>query len=239
MVKSVSCITPQYHPLICDSPFVSTGVHRAVTGAGSSFQTLKGGYADLICSTIQEWRNLIPALFKISPLYTLTVLYWIFQGTEKKKKKMENRWMSGQRSTVQRCSLGPAVQTEKSLDSDASLSQREGVGVSGDINPPPLTSAPQFQPRCLPSFGVKEGPLGEEAGASSSGRAHWKSHHTVTFELEWVRHGCDIPHVYSCREGSTKKNVWRSKSCPQRDGWGIFGFFNCCAWIKSLRRPHV
>lgn len=31
---------------------------------------------------------------------------------------------------------------------------------------------------------MKGGPLGEEAGASCSGRARWKSHHTVTFERD-------------------------------------------------------
>lgn len=63
---------------------------------------------------------------------------------------MENIWMCGQRSALQRRSPGQAVQTEESLDSDAWLSPREGAGVSADINPPPLTSTPQFQPQCLP-----------------------------------------------------------------------------------------
>lgn len=150
-----------------------------------------------------------------SVLYTL-ILYSTEYFKVKEKKKMENIWMFGQRSALQWCSLGPAVQTEASLDSDAWLSQREGAGVSGDINPPPLTSAPQFQLQCLPRFGVREGLLGEEAGASCSGRARWKSHHTVTFELEWVWGECDIPHIYSCREGSTKNHITQQNLPTER-----------------------
>ena len=149
---------------------------------------------------------------------------------------MENIWMRGQRSALRRCSLGPAVQTEESLDSDARLSPREGAGVSADINPPPLTSTPpQFQPRRLQRFGARDGTLGEEAGASCGGRARWKSHHTVTFELECVRDGCDIPHVYSCGEGFPP-NLWCSATCPRRGRWGPFGFFGL---NKTQPRPHI
>lgn len=151
---------------------------------------------------------------------------------------MENIWMRGQRSALQRCSPGPAVQTKESLDSDAWLSQREGAAVSGDINPAPLTSAPQLQPQRLPRFGVREGPLEEEAGASCSGRAHWKSHHTVTFELEWVRGGCDIPHVYSCREGSTKNHMTQQNLPTERQMRRICILLLVCL-NKSLQRPHV
>lgn len=146
--------------------------------------------------------------------------------------------MRGQRSTLQSRSLGPAVQTEASLDSDAWLSHREGARVSADINPPPLTSTPQFQPQCLPRFGVKEGPLGEQAGASCDGRDCWKSHHTVTFELEWVWDGCDIPHVYSCREGLTK-TIWRSKTCEARDRWAIFELFQHFSFITKNCQGHI
>lgn len=132
---------------------------------------------------------------------------------------MENIWVRGQRSTLQWRSLGPVVQTVESLDSDAWLSQREGARVSADINPPPLTPTPQFQPQWLPRFGVKEGPLGQEAGASCCGRACWKSHHTVTFELErvgWLWHSSRIQlqgRFYYNRVTQqnlhTEKQMWR------------------------------
>lgn len=146
--------------------------------------------------------------------------------------------MHGQRSALRWRSLGWAVQTEESLDSDASLSQREGVGLSGDINPAPPTSAPQFQPHCLPRFGAKESPCrGGGRCEQRVGGAGWKSHHIVTFELEWVWPGCDIPHVYSCREASAENHMTQRKTCLRRLSWGAFGF-NCVAAL-NLQRPYL
>lgn len=54
--------------------------------------------------------------------------------------------------------LSPAVQTEESLDSDARLSQREGAGVSADINPPPSTSTPPISAAVSPKVRSEGGP---------------------------------------------------------------------------------
>lgn len=162
------------------------------------------------------------------------ILYSTKYSQVKKQTWMENIWMHGQRSALQWCSLGPVVQTEESLDSDAWLSQREGAGVSADINPPPSTSTPQFQPQCLPRFGVKEGPLGEEAGASCSGRACWKSHHTVTFELGWLWHSSRIQ-----LQGRFNCNHMTQQNLPTwRQMWHIWILQLLCL-DKTLPRPHI
>lgn len=155
---------------------------------------------------------------------------WIFQS--KDQIYMENIWRFGQRSALKWCFPSPAVQTEKSLDPDAWLSQREGTQVSADINPPPSTFTPtMFR---LPRLGLKEGPLGEEAGASSGGRAGWKSHHTVTFELEWIWYGCDFPHVYSC-----VTQLWCSKTCQKKQQTGHILILQLRGLNKTLPRLHV
>lgn len=150
---------------------------------------------------------------------------------------MENIWMRGQRSALQWCSLSPAVQTEESLDSDAWLSQREGAGVSADINPPPLTSTPQFHPQCLPRFGVKEGPWG-------GGRCElqWEGRLKVTpycnlwteMSMEWLWHSSRIQ-----LQGRFSYNYMMQHNLPTEGQMRHIWMLQLLCLNKTLPRPHL
>lgn len=86
---------------------------------------------------------------------------------------------------------------------------------------------PLFQSLCLPKFRLKEGSLEEEAGASCNGRTYRKSHHTLTFELEWVWNGCDIPHVYSCARNPAHNELHKA----HLDSSNV--------WYETFPRPHI